>query len=198
TGIHHEAISQTSSYQEFTEGIVNVSRMLYDIPNVFTSYKVYPLDLSLPTWMRGPGETTGAYALECAIDELAYVLKMDPLKLRLLNYAETDLEKQKPFSSKYLKEAFEIGAEKIGWNDRHASPRSMPKGDWLTGFGMGSGVFIGWRGGAKVGARFTTDGKLVLQSAVTDMGTGTATAMTKLASETFRIPPGDIIFEMGD
>src|SRR5690606_20958132 len=160
TGIHHEAISQTASYQEFTEGIVNVSRMLYDIPNVFTSYKVYPIDLSLPTWMRGPGETTGAYALECAIDELAYVLKMDPLKLRLLNYAETDLEKQKPFSSKYLKEAFEIGSEKIGWNDRHAEPRSMPQGDWLAGYGMGSGVFIGWRGGAKVGARFTADGKL--------------------------------------
>ena len=198
TGIHHEAISQTASYQEFTEGIVNVSRMLYDIPNVFTSYKVYPLDLSLPTWMRGPGETTGAYALECAIDELAYELKMDPLKLRLLNYSETDLEKQKPYSSKYLKEAFDIGAEKIGWNDRHAEPRSMPQGERLAGYGVGSGVFIGWRGGAKVGAKFTADGKLLLQSAVTDMGPGTATAMTKLASETFGIPAGNIIFEMGD
>lgn len=198
TGINHEAIAMTASYQEFTEGIVNVSRMLYDIPNVFTSYKVYPLDLSLPTWMRGPGETTGAYALECAIDELAYALKMDPLKLRLLNYSETDLEKQKPYSSKYLKEAFEIGSEKIEWDKRHAEPRSMQQGDWLAGYGMGSGVFIGWRGGAKVGAKFTADGKLLLQSAVTDMGPGTATAMTKLASETFGIPAGNIIFEMGD
>jgi xanthine dehydrogenase YagR molybdenum-binding subunit len=198
TGINHEAISMTASYQEFTEGIVNVSRMLYDIPNVFTRYKVYPMDLSLPTWMRGPGETTGAYALECAIDELAHALKMDPLKLRLLNYSDTDLEKQRPYSSKYLKEAFEIGSEKIGWNDRHPEPRSMPEGDWLAGYGMGSGVFIGWRGGAQVGARFTADGKLLLQSAVTDMGPGTATAMTKLAAETFGISPDKIVFEMGD
>ena len=86
----------TASYQEFTEGIVNGSKSLYACPNVNTSYKVYPLDLSQPTWMRGPGETTGAYALESAMDELAYALQLDPIEFRLRNYAETDAEKTDP------------------------------------------------------------------------------------------------------
>jgi xanthine dehydrogenase YagR molybdenum-binding subunit len=97
TGITHEATAMTSSYQEFTEGIVNGSRSLYACPNVTTRYKVYPLDLGLPTWMRGPGETTGAFALESAMDELANALNIDPIEFRLRNYAETDLEHNRPY-----------------------------------------------------------------------------------------------------
>ena len=197
-GITHEADTMTASYQTFTEGIVNISRTLYACPNVNTRYKVYPLSLSVPTWMRGPGETTGAYALECAIDEMAYAVNMDPLEFRRLNYSETDPERNRPYSSKFLKEAFQLGADGIGWKDRDPKPRSMREGDLLAGYGVGTGIFGAWRGGATVGAKFTGDGTLILQSAVTDMGPGTATAMTKLASDKFGIPADKIKFIMGD
>ena len=197
-GITHEAEALTSSYQQFTEGIVNISRSLYACPNVTTRYKVYPMDVSLPTWMRGPGESTGTFALESAIDEMAYALNIDPLEFRILNYSETDPEHNRPYSSKFLKEAFELGANAIGWKDRNPIPRSTREGDWLVGYGMGTGVFIAWRGGAKVRATFTNDGILILQSGVTDMGPGTATAMTKLASDIFGISPSRIKFVMGD
>ncbi|HEY6504909.1 MAG TPA: xanthine dehydrogenase family protein molybdopterin-binding subunit [Chitinophagaceae bacterium] len=198
TGITHEAIAMTASYNEFTEGIVNGSRSLYACPNVNTSYKVYPLDLSQPTWMRGPGETTGAYALECAMDELAYAVGIDPLELRIRNYAETDLERNKPYSSKFLKECYQLGSEKIKWNERNPAPRSTKEGEWWIGYGTGSGIFSAWRGEAKVAARFLPDGSFILQTGVTDMGPGTATAMTKLASDTLGLSPKNIKFEMGD
>lgn len=197
-GITHDAMAMTSTYREFTEGIVNATRSLYNFPNVNTRYKVFPLDLSEPTWMRGPGETTGAYALECAMDEMSYAVNMDPIDFRILNYAETDLEDNKPYSSKFLKEAYQLGTEKIKWYDRNRQPRSMKEGEWLIGYGTGSGIFSAWRGDAKVSARFLPDGTLVLQSGVTDMGPGTATAMIKLASDVLGIPAANIRFELGD
>lgn len=198
TGITHNAEAMTATYETFTEGIVNISRTLYACPNVNTRYKVFPLNLSVPTWMRGPGETTGTYALESAIDEMAYAVNMDPLEFRLLNYSEDDPEHNRPHSSKFLREAYQMGAEKIGWKDRDPKPRSMKEGDLLAGYGMGTGVFIAWRGGASLSARFTSDGELILQTAVTDMGPGTATAMTKLASDKFGLPANKIKFVMGD
>ncbi|MES2882881.1 MAG: xanthine dehydrogenase family protein molybdopterin-binding subunit, partial [Bacteroidota bacterium] len=198
TGISHDATAMTSAYQSFTEGIVNGSRSLYNCANVFTRYKVFPLDLGVPTWMRGPGETTGAYALECAMDELAYALNMDPLQLRIINYAETDLEDEKPYSSKFLKECYQLGADKFGWKDRNAKPASMKEGDWLVGYGVGSGIFSAWRGASKLGVKFTAEGQLILSSGVTDMGPGTATSMTNLAAETMGLNARNIKFELGD
>ncbi len=198
TGITHKAEAMTSAYQTFTEGIVNISRTLYACPNVNTSYKLFSLDLSIPTWMRGPGETTGTFALESAIDEMAYAVNMDPLEFRLLNYSENDPENNRPHSSKFLKEAYQLGAGGIGWKNRNPKPRSTMEGDLLAGYGMGTGVFIAWRGGSSVGVKFTNDGTLILSTAVTDMGAGTATAMTNLASQKFGISPDKIKFEMGD
>ena len=197
-GITHEANAMTATYGEFREGITNTTRSLYACPNVTTRYKVFPLDLSLPTYMRGPGETTGMYALECAMDEMAHALHIDPLEFRLINYAETDPERNRPFSSKFLREAYQIGAESIGWKTRNPAVASMKEGDWQVGYGMGSGVFSSGRGAAKVGVKFIDDGTLILQSGVTDMGPGTTTSMTKLASETFGIPVNKIKFEIGD
>ncbi|MEO8109136.1 MAG: xanthine dehydrogenase family protein molybdopterin-binding subunit [Ginsengibacter sp.] len=197
-GITHEADANTSNYGEFREGIVHSTRSFYACPNVTTRYKLYPLDLSLPTYMRGPGETTGMYALECAMDEMAHALKIDPLEFRLLNYAETDPERNLPYSSKFLKEAYQIGADTIGWKNRNPQIASMKEGEWQVGYGMGSGIFHSGRGAAKVGVKFSDDGSLILQSGVTDMGPGTTTSMTKLASETFGIPANKIKFEIGD
>ncbi|WP_207496456.1 xanthine dehydrogenase family protein molybdopterin-binding subunit [Aridibaculum aurantiacum] len=198
TGITHEAIGNTSTYEEFTEGVVNMSRFMYDCPNVNTVYKIVPLDLSTPTWKRGPGEATGAFALESAIDEMAYAVNMDPVEFRLKNYAETDPQRNLPFSSKFLKQAYQMGADAIGWNKRNPKPRSIKEGEWLVGYGMGSGVFNAGRGRATVRAVLLADGSLVIQSAVSDSGPGTATAMTGIAAETMGMSPARITFEMGD
>jgi xanthine dehydrogenase YagR molybdenum-binding subunit len=197
-GISHEADSITSSYEQFNEATVNVSRLLYACPNVTTRYKVFPLDLSTPTWMRGPGEATGTFALECAIDELAHKLNLDPVEFRLRNYAETDPERNRPYSSKYLKEAYQLGADKIGWKNRNAKPATFKEGDWYIGYGMGTGVFNAGRGTAKALARIFADGTLLVQSAVSDSGPGTATAMTIIAADIMKVPTKKVTFELGD
>jgi xanthine dehydrogenase YagR molybdenum-binding subunit len=196
-GITHEAIGETSSYEDFTEGTVAISKALYACPNVTTKYKIVPVDLSTPTWMRGPGEATGAFALESAMDELAYALKMDPLEFRLRNYAETDPERNLPFSSKYLREAYQTGAEMIGWKTRRMEPGQLKDGPWLIGYGMGTGLFGAGRGRATVLARLVNDGTALLQTAVTDIGPGTATAMVKIASDLLGLPPGKIRYAIG-
>lgn len=198
TGITHEAIGQTSSYEEFTDRTVGSSKFLYACPNVNTSYKIVPLDVSTPTWMRGPGDATGSFALESAMDELSYALKMDPLELRLRNYADTDPDRKLPWSSKYLKECYELGAERIGWSKRDPRPGSMRSGGMMVGIGMSTGIFGANRGKAAAKARLMANGSLVIQSAATDIGPGTGTAMVLIASEVMGMHPSKIVFEMGD
>jgi xanthine dehydrogenase YagR molybdenum-binding subunit len=197
-GITHTAIGQTSSYEQFTEGVVNVSKFLYACPNVNTDYKIEALHLSTPIWMRGPGEATGTFALESALDELAYKLNIDPVELRLRNFPETDPEKKLPWSSNYVKECYALGAERIGWYQRNPAPRSMKENGWLAGYGVGCGVFGAFRWEATVRGILRPDGSLLLQSAVSDMGPGTATAMTQIAVDTMGLSPKKIKFELGD
>lgn len=197
-GITHHAVSNTSRYEDYREGIVNASQFLYDCPNVNTSYKILPLDLNTPTWMRGPGEATGAFALESALDELAYKLNMDPVELRVKNYAELHPASKLPWSSKFLKECYEAGREKIGWNKRSTIPGSLKEDGMLVGYGMGGGVFGAGRGNAAVKAILKKDGTLTLQSAVSDMGPGTATAMVKIAEGVMDMPASKIRFMLGD
>lgn len=198
TGLTHEAISETSTYEEFTERTVDISKIMYACPNVNTSYKIIALDKSTPTWMRGPGEATGAYALESAIDELSYALNIDPVELRIKNHADVDPQRNLPWSSKYLKECYVKGAEAIGWNKRNPKPNSMREGEWQLGYGIGSGPFGASRGRATVKAILLANGSLVLQSAVSDSGPGTATSMVGIATEAFGLPPDKITFELGD
>jgi len=198
TGITHEVIAQTSSYEDFTENVTGMTKFMYESPNVNTRYRLLPLDIGSPIWMRGPGEATGAYALECAMDELAYKLKMDPLDFRIKNYTETDPEKNKPYSSKYVNEAYKLGADKIGWYKRNPVPGSMKDGEWLVGYGMSTGVFSASRGAATCRGVIKPDGTLLLQSATSDIGPGTGTAMTNIAHEVLGIPQSKIKFELGD
>jgi xanthine dehydrogenase YagR molybdenum-binding subunit len=178
-GISHSAVGQTSSYEEFTESVLQQTKMMYTSPNVSTRYRILPLDVSTPIWMRGPGEATGAFALESAMDELAHLLHIDPIEFRLRNYTETDPDRNQPWSTKYLKECFQMGAEKIGWAKRKLQPGSIKEGEWQVGYGMGVGTFGAHRGGATVRAKLSGDGRLVMQSAVTDIGPGTGTAMCR-------------------
>ncbi|MDN5288640.1 MAG: xanthine dehydrogenase YagR molybdenum-binding subunit [Mucilaginibacter sp.] len=198
TGITHEAYGQTSAYENFTEGTVRVSLNTYACPNVNTKYNLVSLNVGTPTWMRGPGEATGAFALESALDELSYDLKLDPIELRLRNYAEVDPESGKPYSSKFLNEAYQMGADHIGWKERKQEPGAVKKDGWFVGYGMGGGMFGAYRDGATVKATMMTDGRLILQTAVSDIGPGTGTAMVLIAAEKMGIPADKITFENGE
>jgi xanthine dehydrogenase YagR molybdenum-binding subunit len=148
--------------------------------------------------MRGPGEATGAFALECAIDELAFALKIDPLEFRLLNHTDSDPEKKLPWSTKYLKECFEMGSKAIGWNKRKLEPGMLNDEHWKIGYGMAVGTFGANRSAAKVRARLSSDGSLLLQSAITDIGPGTGTVMTQIAADATGIPMSSITFQLGN
>ncbi|MBS1664646.1 MAG: xanthine dehydrogenase family protein molybdopterin-binding subunit [Bacteroidetes bacterium] len=197
-GITHESYSQTATYEEFTENSVNCSRFLYDAANCNTLYKVVPLHVGVPAPMRGPGEATGSFALESALDELSYALKMDPIQLRLKNYAERDPERNLPWSSKYLRECYELGAERIGWENRSPRPGSQKEGEWLVGYGIGCGAFGAYRGRALAKIKIMADGSVNIQSATSDIGPGTGTAMTLIASDLLGVPAGKITFELGN
>ena len=198
TGITHIATGETATYQQFAEGITSTTNILYDCPNVNTEYRLTRLDMSVPTYTRGPGETTGVYALESAVDELANALNMDPLEFRKKNYSERDPEQNLPWSSKYLKECYEIGAAHFGWDKRSQKPGSVMKDGWLVGYGVSNGVYGAGRAPCAAKARLTADGILLIQSSTSDMGPGTATVMVKIASDIINIPVENIKFELGN
>jgi xanthine dehydrogenase YagR molybdenum-binding subunit len=149
--------------------------------------------------MRAPGETPGVYALESALDELAHQIGIDPVELRLRNYAEIDEYKNRPWSSKKLRECYQRGAQKFGWSNRNKKPGSMRATDGSQiGFGMATAVYPA--GQQKTGATATLnkDGTIVIRSATHEIGTGTYTAMSQFAADTLRIPIEKIHFELGD
>jgi len=197
-GITHEATGQTSVYEDFTEGVVNISQLMYACPNVSTRYRLVSLNVNTPTPMRGPGEATGAVALECGMDELAFALNMDPIELRVANHADADPQTGKHYSSKFLKDAYQLGAEAIGWKNRNMKPGSVTENGWLVGYGMGTGMFGAYRGAATVLARLLADGTIDLETAVTDIGPGTGTAMTNIAAEVMGVAADQIRVKIGD
>jgi len=197
-GISHESYGKTSMYEEFTENVLQMTRMMYDVPNIDTKYRIVPLNVSTPAPMRGPGEATGSFALECAMDELSYKLNIDPVELRLINYAAEDPDKKMAWSSNYLKECYRLGAEKIGWNKRKAEAGTVQDGEWKIGYGVATGTFGAFRSAATVKATYKADGSLLLQSAIADIGPGTATAMTAIAAENLGIAPENIVFQLGN
>ncbi len=148
--------------------------------------------------MRAPGEAPGTYALECAMDELAYELKIDPIELRLKNYAESDPHENKPWSSKSLRECYRQGAERFGWSKRKAEPRSMREGHELIGYGMATAVYPTRRQASSATAALNADGTISVDAGTQDLGTGTYTIMTQIAAETFGVPAKQIKFRLGD
>ncbi|WP_020570513.1 xanthine dehydrogenase family protein molybdopterin-binding subunit [Neolewinella persica] len=197
TAINHTAISETSSFEEYNEVVVNWGNMLYPAKNALLDYKIVPLDLYTPMDMRAPGGSTGMMAIETTIDQLADQLKMDPLEFRLRNYAERDVSADKPFSSKELRECYRQGAERFGWSDRHQEPRTNRRGNRLVGHGMSTGIWdvIALPGNAS--AKFTKKGRLIVKSAVTDNGQGTNTVMTQIAADQLGLPLEAVTFKYG-
>ena len=197
-GISHVGYGLTSRYEQFTERLLHPTKSGYRCPNARVEYNLVPLDLSTPCWARGPGETTGSFALESAMDELAYALKLDPLALRLQNFAERDPENDHPWSSNYLRECYAQGAAAFGWSRRNPAVAATRAGDWLVGQGMSMGIYHATRAEASARARLLPDGTLLVQSATADVGPGTATSMTQVAADASGVAPANIRFELGD
>ena len=201
TALSHETLSHTSPTLEFQEACGLGTQMLYKVPNNFVTHRLVPLNIQTPLAMRAPGEATGSFALESAMDEMAWKLRMDPIDFRVKNDTQTDPSNNKPFSSRLLVECLRIGAEKFGWKDRKTEPRSNKKGNWLIGHGVSAA--------ARSAPYLKTNSKVILaldgdkvnatvQMDATDIGTGSYTIIAQTASEYLGIPVEQVKVELGD
>ena len=196
--IVHSAVAETSRFEDYVEVVVNWSGQLYKCDNIRLDYKLVKLDQYSPMDMRAPGAAHGVHAIEVAMDELSYALKMDPLALRLKNYADTDGNKDLPFSTKELRACYEQGARRFGWAQRPPEPRATRVGSELVGWGMATGTWDAMQMFARAEAVFHADGRLVVSSAATDIGTGTYTVMTMIAAAAMGLPLEQVTFRLGD
>ncbi|MFL6674304.1 MAG: xanthine dehydrogenase family protein molybdopterin-binding subunit [Massilia sp.] len=198
TASSHDLVAYTSMIEDWIEPSALLTRMLYASPNQQTTHRLARMNLGTPTFMRAPGEATGSFALEAAMDELAYQLGIDPLQLRLQNYTERDPGKDLPWSSKSLRRCYEIGAERFGWSGRNPQPRSMRAGGKLVGWGMATATYPTRRSPAGASATMLPDGRAIVRSGTQDLGTGTYTVMTQVAADALGVPVGMVKFELGD
>ncbi|WP_370662740.1 xanthine dehydrogenase family protein molybdopterin-binding subunit [Massilia frigida] len=198
TAIIHEALAETSRNEDYVEAVVNWSGQLYACEHIRLGYKLVALDRFSPIDMRAPGAAHGVHALEVAMDELSYELTMDPLALRLRNYADLDPTDGLPYSTKELRACYEQGAARFGWHQRPGEVRSMREGHELIGWGMASGMWDAMQMFARASAVLHADGNLVVSSAATDIGTGTYTAMCIIAADAMGMPLERVRFQLGD
>ena len=198
TAMQHDVYSHTSEIEDFTEPSSTVTRVLYASPVIETSQRLVPLNLGTPTFQRAPGESTGTFALEIAMDELACELKIDPIELRIKNYAEKDPTSNKPFSSKHLRECYTRGAERFGWSRRNPKPRSTKEGREWIGWGMATATYPANRSSASALVQFEPSGRITVASGSQDLGTGTYTIMAQVAAATLNLPLRMIDAKLGD
>jgi xanthine dehydrogenase YagR molybdenum-binding subunit len=196
--IDHDTVVQTSTVDEFVEPCGNTSRFLYSCPNVKVSHRAVRVNIATPTPMRAPGETPGLFALESALDELAYTLNMDPVELRLVNHADINEQARKPWSSKYLKECYRMAAERFAWARRDPHPGSMRDGNVLVGWGMATATYPAIRSPGAAKVRLLQDGSVDVISATQDMGGGTYTTMAQIVADVLGVAIERIRTVLGD
>jgi len=202
TAIRHHKLSPTSPFDDWAEPSLGTDGQVYACPNYEGIYHLVRSNTMTPTFTRAPGEATGMFALECAVDELAYELGLDPLELRLRNHADVDPLSGRPWSSKGLRECYQRGADRIGWQRRIPVPRSTRDGRWLIGLGMATAIypvpaFPGLQPQRAL-ARLYADGTAVVQCGTQEIGTGVATAMTQVAADGLGLSLDCVRFELGD
>ncbi|MES2184475.1 MAG: xanthine dehydrogenase family protein molybdopterin-binding subunit [Pseudomonadota bacterium] len=198
TALQHDVVSETSTLEDWTESSAMVTRMLYACDNASTQHRLAKMNVATPTFTRAPGEASGSFALECAVDEMAVQLGLDPVALRLRNYAEQDGDSGLPFSSKSLRECYRIGGERIGWARRGATPGAVRDGHWKVGLGMATATYPTNRSAAEALVRLLADGTALVQCGTQDLGTGTYTVMTQVAADAIGLPLDRVRFELGD
>jgi xanthine dehydrogenase YagR molybdenum-binding subunit len=196
--IIHEGRTENSRYESYEDGIVAAARFMYSSPNMRSVYRSVPLDINPPTFMRGPGTTTGMFALECGMDDLAVRLGIDPIELRVRNEPDRDQFEGVPFSTRRLTDCFRQGAAAFGWSRRNPTPRATRDGNQLIGIGTAATVYHTLRGPCAVSARVNADGTAEVGTATIDMGPGTYTSMTQVAADAIGVPIARIRFTLGD
>ena len=195
--VSHSVLSHTSLLEDFTEPSATVTRMLYACPNLKTRQRLVALNVGTTTFQRAPGESTGTFALEVAMDELAVATGVDPVELRLRNYAERDPESGRPWSSKSLRDCYADAARRFGWAARSA-PHTMRDGDDWIGWGMATATYPANRMKASASARYLPDGTAVVGTGTQELGTGSYTVLTQVAADALGLDPGAVRLELGD
>lgn len=198
TAYGQDALVQTASFDNYVDPVMLAASTLYAAPNRLTRYHLARLDLPRSDSMRAPGDAIGLIALECAMDELAERLQLDPVELRLRNNTLTDPENRLPFASRHLSECLREGAARFGWDKRVAKPASIADGRWLIGLGMASAIRGDQLRDAKARARLRPDNRLVVELAMTDIGTGTYTILSQIAAEAMDMPVDRVTVLLGD
>jgi xanthine dehydrogenase YagR molybdenum-binding subunit len=196
--IRHDAITVTSKYEDFHRQETAWSGLLYKCANAKYAHKLARLDLATSCDMRCPSAATGVYGLECAMDELAVALKLDPLELRLRCYSDRDQNTDRPYSSKSLRDCYRQGAEAFGWDKRIPEPRSMRDGNELVGWGMATGIWEALQMPIAVRIVLSANGHAEVSCATSDIGTGTYTIMTQVAADMLGLPLDSITIKLGD
>jgi xanthine dehydrogenase YagR molybdenum-binding subunit len=196
--VRHVTTTQTSLVEEFPEPCGLTSRILYDSPALEMKHLLVKLNTGTPCPTRAPGEAPGVYALEAAVDELAHKLKVDPIELRLRNYAEINPHYGQKWSGKHLRECYAKGAEMFGWSKRTPEPKSMREGKFLVGYGMAGASYPANRSPAAAKAQILANGHAIVSSGTQDIGTGTYTIMTQVAAEALGLPVERVEFRLGD
>jgi xanthine dehydrogenase YagR molybdenum-binding subunit len=196
--MHYEGWSSTSRFDEFFERTNAQPRQLYKCPNVTARGRIVRLDTGTPTFQRAPGESTGNFALECAMDELAHALDMDPIALRLKNHADVDPERGLPWSSKSLKDCYKRASEHFGWPKKLPPPGSLREGSQRIGYGMATASYPVHVRKAAALARLYADGNALVLAGTQDLGTGTYTVMAQVAADALGMPLERVRFDLGD
>ena len=194
----NDTINETSMRDEWREDTGRMTGMMYACPNVQTSGKIVRLNKMPPTFMRAPGEASGSVAVECAMDELAVKLGLDPVEFRLRNDTQTDGSIKKPFSSRSLKECLTLGHDKFGWSERKSEPGALREGRYLVGYGVAAGTYPANFRPSSARMTLMQNGAVLVQSSSHDLGTGAYTIFTQIAAETFGVPVENVRVELGD
>ena len=191
-------LTETSTVAHFCEPVGLSARFLYESPRLVTSHTVARINAPTPCFMRGPGEAPGLFALEVAMDELAYAADVDPLELRLRNDTVLDQASGRAWSGKHLQECYQQGAERFGWHERPMAPRSLARGAVQVGWGMATATYPGRR--MPAGCRVTTHvgGTVGFASATHEVGNGVRTVMTQVAAEAAGLSLDQVSFDSGD
>ena len=196
--IAHDVWTANNTGENFFEGSAKSTRTLYAGANRQTTHKLIHLDIPIGNSMRAPGEATGQLAMECAMDELAEKLGLDPIELRVRNEPEVDPETHLPFSSRNLVQLMRVGAQRFGWDKRNAKPGQVRDGRWLVGIGMSAATRNVAFVQTDASVVLNPDGSLVVRTAMTDLGTGTYTILTQIAAEMTGLPVDKVVVQLGD
>ncbi len=197
TSLQQHTIIQTSETGSFLEPTGEVTPHLYAVDNLLVDHRALCLNTNAPGWMRAPGVAPGQFVLETAMDELAEELGIDPIELRLRNYAETDPESGKEWSSKSLRECYRVGAESFGWSRRHGRSTER-EGVERIGYGMATAAYPTNHFPATARLTYTAEGMVLAATATQEIGQGAITSLSQIVAEALALPLDRVDLAIGD